>query len=197
MLGAAIRLAFRSRWRHLTWLVATVLFLSILVLTGTLERFPPQVRYPLPPGTVRVSTSGRYVVVVVTPRLVLNLVLGHLARAALLAVLYGAAVTLAVARRRGACPCRPLAVSGVGAVLGTLGLASCCSPLLAFLIGLGLTRASVDALWAVSAALGVVTFLILTVGTDPERRHGDRPGGTPSRSQERICAARSSRAAAR
>ena len=61
-------------------------------------------------------------------RVMLTVVASHLAKAALLALMYGMNLTLAAVRSRVGC-CRPLALGSAGLVLGSLGISFCCGPL--------------------------------------------------------------------
>ncbi len=121
LLRLVYAVSFRSRWRRLTWLVAVSLFLVILPLTGAVATLPSPAQLPFPPGTVRFSWTKGYLWWVVTPQVMLTLVVSHLAKAALLALVYGMNITLAVVRSRVGC-CRLLALGGAGLVFGSLGI---------------------------------------------------------------------------
>lgn len=152
-------ISFRSRWRRLTWLVAGTLFLVILLLTGAIATLSPPKQFPFPPGTVRSSWTNGYVWWVVTPQVMLTLVASHLAKAALLALVYGMTMTLAVVRSRVRC-CQPLALGGAGLVLGSLGISFCCGPLVGLIGALGLAAVATK-LWSISMGILTVTLLLL------------------------------------
>lgn len=86
-------------------------------------------------------------------------------------LLYGATVTLAVLQlgptcRRRVAPLSTIGVSGIGALLGAVGLAFCCSPLLAVVLGLGVARAATEVLWSVSMAVGAISLVVLALRLD-------------------------------
>lgn len=168
-------ISFRSRWRRLTWLVAGALFLVILLLTGAIATLSPPKQFPFPPGTVRSSwttswTNG-YIWWVVTPQVLLTLVASHLAKAALLALVYGMTMTLAVARSRVGC-CRPLALGGAGLVLGSLGISFCCGPLVGLIGALGLAAVATK-LWSIS--MGILTATLLLLAATLRSEHVPQP----------------------
>lgn len=162
----AYRVSFRSPWTRLTWLASAALFLVILLLAGVIDRLPVQVRYPFPPGTAKISWAKGYLVLVITPHVVLNLVAVQVGKAALLALAYGMNVTLAVARSSAGC-CRPLALGSLGIFFGSLGLSFCCGPVVALIGALGLAPMAIN-LWGLSMGLLIISLLLQATKLRPE-----------------------------
>lgn len=167
LLRLVYEISFRSHWRQLTWLVSGALFLVILLFTGAITNLPAPTQFPFPPGTVRSSWTKGYLWWVVTPRVMLTVVASHLARAALLALVYGMNISLAAARNRVGC-CRPLALGSAGLVLGSLGISFCCGPLVGLIGALGLASMATR-LWGISIGFLTATLLLLAATLRSER----------------------------
>ncbi len=160
-LWLSYQISFRSPRKRLTWIASAALFLATLLLAGVIDRLPDHTSYPLPPGTAIFSWAKGYLVLVITPHLVLNLTAAQVAKATLLALAYGANVTLAAVQKQGAC-FRSFALSSIGIFFGPLGLSFCCGPIVGLVGALGLAPLT-NKLWGASMVLLIIALLFLAI----------------------------------